>query len=1157
MTNIPAEELIKLLEEKDLVAPEVLADIREQVAQSRRGPKPIYAAALAKTLVDKGYLSRLLAQRLMAKLEAEWAQKSHRQKPDPLLLKPLSPPSGPSEEELQLADEEPVIDLIPTEDDKPVPPPISRKPPPSQSPAQSEIQPIESPAVTREGAHVEDLLSELAPATGAASTPAPPSTVWEKRRKSPWESPLFLFGSGILLILVFVGVVLLWSLNRRSGDELLAEADADFHSGSYTQAVYKYGKFLEDFPQHPQAGLAQVRKGLATIRQAMESSDPVTAFQTVKRIIPELAVLPDFHAEADAEMTAILPGLAQRIAQQAYEKQDPSLVSVAEEILSFSNRYIPREQLPTAKLADIQATLELAKRGISEKGALASTIKQLAECRANGRLDEAYQIFEKFAREYPRSKDDPQLQKAMSELAEAEKDRVQFEPAQPTEAPTSSTLPIRELTLYSSWVGGPAPLSDNIILTLDDQESVYGLQAVTGKVLWQRSVGGFLTDNVSSSYPRVAVDGEETVAMPDPLRQAVVLVALTTGHVKRVISLGEPPASWVMSERSHLLVLGRSGKLHILNPVEGQRIGCFRFPQSPAYPPTIDPVSRRAFILGEHSHLFTIRLDSRECERVDYLAHERGQLCAPPALVSGNLVIPERRGNTGGRLRIIDVQTNTTDGFRVIQTIDLPHPVASPIQVLGTRFVIITTDGQLQVYQLRGGSDKQPFGLLAEGKTPDPSLSQKDWAIPRFVLFHKDQIIAADTALTQFALQASAGKLVPQWVACQETLAVSSPMAQDSVLIYPHRYPDRPGMFLTAVDAESGRVFWESQAADPPLTEARVVENGQTIQVLGQSGCVYQINSAMNSPSVAGIRPERVLRFPAIPEGNTPSGCVLPSNMWIVGTRGNRELIVLQPEQDRVQVRAVNLPRALSSNPVAFGNRVLIGLEDGSLVNLDVTTQQPVGQPYQCEVAPGESITWADVLPLDDKTVLAANSSGWLLKLRWVDQPDGHFQAEQSRLFDSAIVSSLSVVLDKIIAIDAKINALAISLNDLTTVATQRLSAHVVWGPIPVGNTACFATADGNFVLSSPTLEFTKLNLEKEVPIGRPLIVGNSLLLTTRQGSVLCVDPAQGTVLRRTNLHAALATGPTAIGEDIVLGSLDGRWFIVPKTEVLHGPSKN
>jgi len=785
------------------------------------------------------------------------------------------------------------------------------------------------------------------------------------------------------------------------------------------------------------------------------------------------------------------------------------------------------------------------------------TIKQLADCRANGRLDEAYQIFEKFARDYPRSKNDPQLQKAMSELAEAEKDRVRFEPAQPTEAPAPVTSPIRELTLYSSWVGGPAPFSDRVITTLDDQESVYALQAATGRVLWHRFVGGFLAENLSVSHPRVAVDGEETVAIPDPLRQAVALVAVNTGNVKRIIPLGESPASWVMSERSHILVLGRSGKLHILNPVEGQRIGCFHFPQPPAYPPAIDPVSRRAFILGEHSHLFTVRLDSHECERVDYLAHERGQLCAPPILISGNLVISERRGDMGGRLRIIDVQTNTTDGFRVIQTIDLPRPVASPIQVLGTRFVIITTDGQLQVYQLRGGSDKQPFGLLAEGKTPDPSLSQKDWAIPRFVLFHKDQIIAADTALTLFALQASAGKLVPQWVACQETLAVSSPLAQDSVLIYPHRYPDRPGMFLTAVDAESGRVFWESQVADPPLAEAHVVENAQTIQVLGQSGCAYQLGSAINSPSVAGIRPERVLRFPGIPEGKTPNGCVLPSNVWVVGVRGNRELLVLQPERDRVQVRTLNLPRALSSNPVAFGNSVVIGLDDGSLVNLDVTTQQPVGQPYQCEVAPGESITWADVVPLEDRTVLAANSTGWFLKLRWVDQPEGHFQVEQSRLFDSAIASCLSVVSDRIIAVDTKANTLAISLNDLTTVATQQLSANVAWGPMNVGSKVCFAAADGTFILSSPTLEFTNVDLGGDVPVGRPLVMDGSLLIATRQGNILCVDPAQGTVLRRTSLHAACTAGPTVMGEDVILGSLDGRWFIVPKTEVLHVSPKN
>ncbi len=1154
MTNIPAEELIKLLAEKDLVAPEVLEDLRNQVALSRKGPKPIHAAALAKILVDNGYLSRLSAQRLMAKLESDWAQKTHRQKPEPLVLKPKPATPSPADNEIRLADEEPVIDLIALEDDAAAPPPIPQRPAAGQPFSETKSQQTEPILPDVEKSQVDDLLSTLTPTTAPAAVPP---VTWERRRKSPWESPLFLLGGGSLILLVFVGIVLLWSLNRRTGDELLADADADFHAGSYTQAIHKYGKFLEDFPQHPQAGLARVRHGLARIRQTLESDDPVSAFRSVKQIVPEIAVLPDFHAEADAEMAAVLPKLAEQIAQQALERRDPALVSVGEEALIFCNRYVAKERVPAAKLGDIQATLELAKRSISEKDALATTVKQIAECRTGGKLDEAYAIFERFAREYPRSKSDPELQKAMSELAKAEKERVRFEPAEGTKSPALPVLPFREFGLYSSWVGGPAPFSENAIAVLGDQECLYAVQLATGKVLWQRFVGGVFADHPSNAYPRIALDGQETVAIPDPSSQGVALVGVATGQVSRFIPLGEPPAGWVMTERSYLFVLGRSGNLLVLNPLEGQKVGTFYFPQPAAYPPVVVPGTRRAFILGEHSHLFVIRLDSRECEQVVYLGHDRGQIVGPPVLVLGFLVIPERRGPSEGRLRVVDIQGGTTDGLRVVQTIDLPRPIAGPLQVLGTRFVVITGDGQLRVYQVRGGDEKQPFGLLAEGKTPDPTPSLKGWAVPRFVLFHKDQILAGDTALTLFELQASAGKLVPRWVACQETLAVSPPVVQDSTIFYTYRYPDRPGVYITAVDAESGRVFWESQVADPPLIEAQLTEDGQKAEILGQSGNLYPFEPTAAAAMLGGIRPDRVLRFPGLSEGNLPTGCVLPSKVWVIGMLGNQELIVLQPERDRMRVTPLALPEALGSVPVPFRNCVLVGLEDGTLANVDVTTRRPLGEPYQCEMAAGARVTWSDLVALDETTVLAANSAGWLLKLRWVEEPGGHFQVEHSRLFDAVIASPLAVLGDTIVAVDSKMTALALSLSDLTTRGTQPLGSNVVWGPWSVPTAVCFATADGTLVLSTPQLEFTKINLGGERPVGKPVVADNNLLLATRQGSVFCVDLSRKTVVNRTSLRMTCHVGPIVIGENVLLGTLDGRWIMIPKANVLHAATKD
>jgi outer membrane protein assembly factor BamB len=247
----------------------------------------------------------------------------------------------------------------------------------------------------------------------------------------------------------------------------------------------------------------------------------------------------------------------------------------------------------------------------------------------------------------------------------------------------------------------------------------------------------------------------------------------------------------------------------------------------------------------------------------------------------------------------------------------------------------------------------------------------------------------------------------------------------------------------------------------------------------------------------------------------------------------------------------------MSSLPVPFKNGVLIGLEDGSLALLDATTQQPIGQPFQCDVAPGERITWSDLLPIDADTVVAANSAGWLLKLVWTDQPTGHFEIKQSRLFDSPVVSPLCMLGDHLVIIDAKNNVLTLNLNDLATVANQELQTNVVWGPLNAGSIACFAMADGTLMLLSPDLKFTKVNINGELPVGKPVVLDNRLVIATRQGSLLALDPVQATIVRRVTFPTACATGPTVVDETLVVGTLDGRWIMVPKPDALHDATKN
>lgn len=1198
MPYIPAEELFKLLEEKDLVPPEVLAQLRAQVAQSLRTVKPINAAMAAKILVDRGYLSRLLAQRLMSQLEAEFAQKTHRQKPAPVNLKPFkTPPKKDVNEEISLADEEP-IELFPLggENQSKVPVtelPGKRKagpsgkgkekevviPPPSEMPSAGPLSRFAphtvSPAPSSPSA---DVLSDLELPPPAVGPTALGSEAWTVRRRSPWESPLFLLGAGTLLILLFVGVILLWSLNRRTGDEILADADADFQSGSYTQAIHKYEKFLEDFPRHPAAGAVKVRRGLAQIRQALQTTDPATAFQSFKKVLAEISPLPDFHAEADAEMTAVLPKLAKQLAQAALEKRAPDLVQAAEEALSYCQRYIPREQRPGGTLAEIQATVELAKRQISLKDELTSTLTQIRQAVEGQHLDEAYAAFDRFTSRYPQAGNDAQLKEAMRQVAAAETARVRWE-ASSQQKPAASPRPQERLVVgYIPWVGGSAPLADLSVAVLTDQEHVFGIQGSGGKLLWQRPLGQTTVLASGGPPPVLALEGRETVVLPDGSRPGLIAVDTQTGEIKRTIPLEEPVCFPLVADRNGLLALGVSGAIYAVNVSTSQIMGKWVFPLRPAFPPIIDSVADRYYVLAEHSQLFIIDAKSHACQIVHYLGHQAGQLSAWPVLFGGYLLIPQYQGSQRGRLVVVDTRDKSESSLKEVQNIDLPEPVTTPPQALNTRFAVITTGGQVHVFQLRLGKAEEPCGPLASGKTPDPAPGQKDQVVPRYIVFRQDQVITADRSLTLFELQASSGKLVPRWVACEESQALTAPQIRDSVIFYVHRSNNRTGLFVTAVDAESGRIYWETHLGDWPAGEPQATADGKAFIAATQGGALYQVDPTSGAPTVAGFRPSQPVKRRIEELTTTPQGWALSPDYWALVVPGSTQLTMLRLAKDQTEVSSRDVPWPISGISFPFNNGLLLTFENGA-VGLFDRTAQVIGQPYQAPIAAGKRITWTGGTALDQSTLVLSHAEGDLIKLRWEDVAGGRLVEVARQVLKTPITGGLAHLQGMIAGVDVENRLAFFSASDLSPLKTKDLGAAVRWGPVAAGGVILFSTAGGDLVTLTPGGESTGQNssrqaetpkpspdgsvtdegpfqvrriaIQEATPVGRPAELGDTLAIATRQGAILLMNRGQSDKCKVKNYYVPFATGPVLVGEHVVVATRDGAWLIVSKNDLL------
>ncbi len=74
------------------------------------------------------------------------------------------------------------------------------------------------------------------------------------KKQNVWDSNLLLIGGGALLFLVVVGLVLAWVLTRRTGDDMVAQANEYYHASSFTKAIDAYSQYLEKYPQPQRHG---------------------------------------------------------------------------------------------------------------------------------------------------------------------------------------------------------------------------------------------------------------------------------------------------------------------------------------------------------------------------------------------------------------------------------------------------------------------------------------------------------------------------------------------------------------------------------------------------------------------------------------------------------------------------------------------------------------------------------------------------------------------------------------------------------------------------------------------------------------------------------------------------------------------------------------
>lgn len=1164
---ISTERFLSLLEEKDLLSPRTLASLREQVAQAKA---PVDAVSIAKRLVKHGRLTPAQAKRLLTSDEGKGAAS-----------KPTAAKPAPEGEESELG-----FTPLEGEPDIPTAKPSAKKSRPKQAATKPDSkQPTKVPSrrvpesigtnslldeeMPSQDASLEDagmgpldgLMSDAAmasAATGGVLTTASSKGKgkgfrWLFSRKpkkiqaesEQWGSPLMLLGGGALLLFVILLVALLYSLFKTSGDEMLEMATDDYRAGSYAQAIHKYENFLEKCPKHAGVSLARVRIGLAKMRQATQtSSDWPEALRTSNDVLAKIASEDEFK-EAHGELAAMLPAIAEGLAADARKKTDPILVDQAREAAAMTVKYVPKSLRPVTKLTEIEGSLALTVREIARGNELDKTVDAMQEAANQLKTDEAYAACGLLLRQYPNLADDAKLEKALLSVSLAQQTLVKgvSEPKSAVSA-EAETAVLSSVTLAHCNTKSKIPDLDGQIAFASVDGAVYGLEAATGRVLWRRFVGLDANPQAPPFPPTpLSPEPDSDALMVDTARSEILRLEGATGRVRWRYAVGEPFDAYPVIVGDEVLVATRAGKLVTINAASGNSSGYVQLPQPLCVAPAVDTRQSLVYQIADHTNLFVLSLADGVCKHVAYLGHERGSITTAPVLIGGYLLVAVNDGARDGSLLVFATRSNDPDNpetfLKLIQQIRLEGHIQTPPLAEGRRVLATTNRGVVRIFELSATDAKTPLRDVA-----DTAIEGADNLI-RFPLMQGGQFWIADTRLTKYDVQAARGRLMPQWIADEDSAFLQPPVAVGRAIVTVRRKWGRPGAIVSAVAMQEPDLFWETQLASPVVGEPRIPAGGGKLVAVASNGSVFQVDAGQTKTTIfntpaASIDP---FRF------SWPVSHVLQLSdglMAISGGKGSNLVGVFDPKSQSPMFSWVKIPDAIACGPVSFGRGLLAACKSGQVFLIDPKSGAPLAEPFQPKLEAGVDVHWITPTVFNDKQAILTDGKSNLFLLGVKDQPKPHLTTLAEAAVTEPIVSPLAVLGETVYGYDTAKVLTAFALPKLVRGKEHVLGGRHAWGPGRVGDHVLLSTDDGQLLCMNAKGEQLWQTALAHGPLaGTPLQLGEHYLLASQNGIVWRIEAATGKELGSVAVGCPLGAGPVLLGQRLLVSGHDGTLYEV------------
>lgn len=1088
------EKLLELLQNRHLVPAEVLSKLRSRAEKQDASPR-----AVMKYLTEQGHLTAAQADNLLKSLDSGDSAKSSSSKSG---SKSSSKSSGKT----------------------------------SRGDDFGGLEPLDSRTSGLES--IDSLLND--PTLGAPVN----MHAGKKQRfgKSKWDTKLMLYGGGGLLGILLL-IALFWFLIKgQSEGEMFEAAETAYNSGAYTDAIGKYDKYLEAFPQDKNSSIAAVHRGLARMRQVVDTKNWEESLNVTKDVLKEIRQEKQF-AEARGELTSMLPAIAAGLVEKANQEQSLEALNKADEAFKLADDKgnIPEEMQAKDRMREIQTRITNVKRLLMRDQRLAEAVTEINAAVAANDTATAYKLRKELLAEYPGLMTDATLQEAVLAASQAERGLVRYvaENIAAVTDPYPATLAGEYVTVSTS--GNPAGGVGGEFLTAISHGYAYSLDAADGHVLWRQFVG-------FDSLPVVNLPGGDVLLFNSAAGE-LVRMGGRDGALRWRLALGAMPVDVPVVTSQGAFVPTNDRRLRMIDLSNGAQQGYYEFPQGLRSSPAVDRNGNFLYLLGEHSNLFVINHGERNCSMVMHVGHESGEIHVSPYLVGAYLVIPKDSSLDSSTILVYEA-TNSGAAVEARQSnLETRGHVYHPPAAAGKLIVVSTDRGGHYVYDVKPANAQEPLTSITQ-----LAGTATQTTVP-YTLLRGAEFWSAGQGLIKYEIQPTSDQVAQRWARNNEDTYVQPLRIVGDVMFAARRRANFPGDAITASSVSTGETIWESHLAVPLVDRPWLTGDG-SLAAVSAAGEMYTV------PASGGTSGPAAGPLVLAPASSAPLAQMispmarlqtLSATESVVAETGTTESLVWTAARNGL--KWTRLPGTSAAPPLSFRGGLLVPATDGRVYLVQAEDGKHVMDPFQPKIAADTTYDWIGSANVAGDDVLLYDGNNQLYRVGVKSEPKEHLDAlanvETSVRFQKPF---------------ARLTSFACSVNEAGALVPIGLAdgairvgeplnvgGKVTWGPQVAGDLAVFGTASGQILalddsgnLAWPAEQTTGENNLVASPVGAPLADGSGCWISEKSGQIVHVS-STGAIDQRIDVGRPLASGPLEWNGNFVVAGADGTLLMVKK----------